>query len=86
MKKSTITPIGYGHQYESMRRYAEHLNLSGLADRSCESYYRQIRLIGEHFDCDPAKVNGSCFVHIKCVKQWAPKTIRQALVAESILQ
>ncbi len=68
-----------------MRRYAEHLILSGLADRSCECYYRQIRLIGEHFDCNPVDLEEdqlrAWFVHVKCVRQWAPKSIRQALAA-----
>ena len=47
MKRSTVNPIGYSNQHESMRRYAEHLNLVRLADRSYQGYYRQLRLIGD---------------------------------------
>ena len=85
MKKSTVNPIGYSHQHESMRRYAEHLNLVGLAERSCESYYRQIRLIAEHHKCDPAWLKQEqlrqWFVRVKCERRWAPKSLRLGLVA-----
>ena len=64
-----------------MQRFAQDLSLSGLGDRSCHSYYRQIRLISEHFDhVDPASLDEdlvrSYIIHLKSVKQWSPKTIR----------
>lgn len=69
-----------------MQRFAQDLNLRGLGDRSCHSYYRQIRLISEHFDhADPASLDEdqvrSYIIHLKSVKQWGPKTIRIFLSA-----
>lgn len=69
-----------------MQRFAQDLSLSGLGDRSCHSYYRQIRLISEHFDqVDPASLNEdpirSYIIHLKSVRQWSPKTIRIFLSA-----
>ena len=75
-------PITYSnHPFASMQRFAQDLSLSGLGDRSCHSYYRQIRLISEHFDhVDPASLDEdlvrSYIIHLKSVKQWSPKTIR----------
>ena len=80
-------PISYSsHPFESMQRFAQDLSLSGLGDRSCHSYYRQIRLISEHFDqVDPASLDEdhvrSYIIHLKSVKQWSPKTIRIFLSA-----
>ena len=80
-------PISYlTHRFVSMQRFAEDLHLRGLGDRSCYSYYRQIRLISEHFDqVDPASLNEACvrsyIIHLKSVKQWASKTIRIFLSA-----
>ena len=61
-----------------MQRFAQDLSLSGLGDRSCHSYYRQIRLISEHFDhVDPASLDEdlvrSYIIHLKSVKQWSPE-------------
>jgi hypothetical protein len=40
------------------------------------------RLLSDHFDCDPATLSESqvrdYFLHVKTVKHWKPKTIRQA--------
>jgi site-specific recombinase XerD len=80
-------PISYPtHPFESMQRFAEDLHLRGLGDRSCHSYYRQIRIISEHFDhADPASLDEdqvrSYIIHLKSVKQWNPKTIRIFLSA-----
>lgn len=64
-----------------MQRFAQDLSLRGLGDRSCHSYYRQIRLLSEHFDqVDPASLDEdlvrSYIIHLKSVKLWSPKTIR----------
>ena len=69
-----------------MQRFAQDLSLSGLGDRSCHSYYRQIRLISEHFDqIDPASLDEvrvrSYIIHLKSVKLWCPKSIRIFLSA-----
>ena len=69
-----------------MRRFAQDLHLRGLGNRSCHSYYRQIRLISDHFgQTDPASFDEDCvrsyLIHLKSVKQWAPKTIRIFLSA-----
>ena len=64
-----------------MLRFAEHLDLQGYELRTRQGYYRVMRLIGEHHGCDPEKLDEEAvrryFVHVKCEKGWAPKTIRQ---------
>lgn len=40
-----------------MEEDAKRLNLRHDAVRTCHSYYRDMRLIHEYFDCDPAKLN-----------------------------
>ena len=68
-----------------MCRYAEHLSLRGLLDWTCAAYYRDMRLVGKYHGCDPAEVNEEqlrkYFVHVKCEKCWAPKTIRQSVAS-----
>jgi site-specific recombinase XerD len=65
-----------------MRRYAELLGLRHDAARTRQAYYRQLRLIADHFGTDPAALDEArvrdYFLHVKTVKRWKPKTVRQA--------
>lgn len=66
-----------------MGRFAEYLSLRGFAFTTQQNYYRAIRLIGEFHGADPAGVDEEAlrryFVEVKCRKDWAPKSLRQAL-------
>lgn len=68
-----------------MQRFAEFLALRGFAFTTQQNYYRAIRLIGEFHSCDPAGLDEEAlrryFVHAKCDRDWAPKSLRQALAA-----
>jgi hypothetical protein len=75
-------PLEYQHRYASLRDYAQLLALRYDQSRTRHSYYRQLRLLSDHFDCDPAMLSESqvrdYFLHAKTVKHWKPKTVRQA--------
>jgi len=78
-------PVDYKHPYPSMASFADHLALSYDANRTRHSYYRQVRLIHQHFGCDPANITEAqlrdYFLFVKLKKHWKPKSIRQALAA-----
>ena len=78
-------PVDYDHPYESMARFADFLALHYDANRTRHAYYRQLRLLHEHFACDPATLTEAqlrdYFLFVKLKKHWKPKTIRQALAA-----
>jgi integrase/recombinase XerD len=79
-------PIDYEvHSYPSMKRFAELLVLRFDTSRTRHSYYRQMRLVHEFCDCDPALINEQGYrdyiLHVKTKKRWKPKTIRQAAAA-----
>jgi len=80
-----VNPIDYTHPYPSMAQYAAFLALRYDANRTRCDYYRQIRLVKDHYQCDPASITEDqlrdYFLHVKFALQWAPKTIRQALAA-----
>ena len=80
-----VNPVDYQHPYDSLARLAKALALRYDANRTRHSYYRQLRLIHQHFACDPAQLTESqlrdYFLFIKLKKQWKPKSIRQALAA-----
>ena len=80
-----VNPVDYQHPFDSMARFAKALALRYDANRTRHSYYRQLRLIHEHFACDPAQLSEpqlrDYFLFIKLKKQWKPKSIRQALAA-----
>jgi integrase/recombinase XerD len=82
-------PLDYGsHPYPSMLRYAKHLALHFDAPRTRHSYYRQVRLIHEQCGCDPSTITEEMlrdyFLHVKTVKGWKSKTIRQAAAAAKL--
>jgi site-specific recombinase XerD len=80
-----VNPVDYQHPFESMASFAQRLGLRYDANRTRHSYYRQLRLIHEHFGCDPALLTEAqvrdYFLFIKLKKQWKPKSIRQTLAA-----
>jgi len=63
-----------------MARFAQWLALRYDAVRTCHAYYRQLRLLQEHFTGDPALLTEAqlrdYFLFIKLTKQWKPKSIR----------
>lgn len=68
-----------------MLRFAEYLELQDFRHTSAANYYRALRLISEHFDCDPAELSEedlrSYFVFVRSVRKWAAKSCRQHLAA-----
>lgn len=76
------------HPYPSMRRFAEFLALRFDAPRTRHSYYRQMRLVHEFCQADPAAITEAMLrdyiLHVKTVKRWKPKTIRQAAAAAKL--
>jgi len=80
-----VNPVDYEHPHESMARFADLLALRYDANRTRHAYYRQVRLIHDHFQCDPIQLTEAqlrnYFLHVKLKKHWLPKTIRQARAA-----
>lgn len=80
-----VNPVEYQHPHDSMARFAELLALRYDANRTRHAYYRQLRLIHEHFAGDPATLTEAqlreYFLFVKLQKQWQPKSIRQARAA-----
>jgi integrase len=80
-----VNPVDYRHPYDSLARFADFLALRYDANRTRHAYYRQLRLLHEHFACDPASLTEAqlreWFLHVKLKKQWLPKSIRQARAA-----
>ena len=74
-------PLDYAHPYDSMKRLAQLLALRCDMIRTRHSYYRAVRLLREHFGCDPAALTEDqlrdCILHMKTRKLWKPKTVRQ---------
>jgi hypothetical protein len=82
-------PLDYdSHPYPSMLRFAKHLALHFDAPRTRHSYYRQLRLVHEFCQADPASITVEMlrdyFLHVKTVKRWKSKTIRQAAAAAKL--
>jgi integrase len=76
--------LHYDHLWPSMQRFAQFLALRYDSLRTRHSYYRQLRLLCEHFGCaDPALLTEdqlrAYLLHVKTVRLWKPKTMRQAL-------
>ena len=80
-----VNPVDYQHPFDSMARFANALALRYDANRTRHAYYRQLRLLHEHFACDPAQLTESqlrdYLLFVKLKKQWKPKSIRQTLAA-----
>ena len=78
-------PVDYQHPYESMGQFAKTLALRYDANRTRHAYYRQVRLLHEHFSADPTSLTEDqvreYFLFVKLQKHWKPKSIRQAVAA-----
>ena len=74
--------LTYDHAHASMGRFAKFLALRYERARTRHAYYRQLRLLAEHCGRDPATITEEAlrdyFLHVKTIKGWNPKTIRQA--------
>jgi len=81
-------PLDYDHPFASMAEFAKLLNLRHDSNRTRHSYYRDLRLLHEHFGKDPVLVSENEFrdyiLHVKNVKAWKPKTIRQTAASAKI--
>ena len=81
-------PLGYDHPYPSMAEFAKRLALRTDAARTRHSYYRDMRVLHGHFGCDPATLTEDQFrdfiLHVKTVKNWRPKTIRQTVASAKV--
>jgi hypothetical protein len=68
-----------------MRRFAQLLALRFDMVRTRHSYYRDMRLLHEHFQSDPALLTEEqlrdYILHVRTRKHWKPKTIRQTAAA-----
>ena len=78
-------PLDYDHRHPSLKRFAELLALRYDMARTRHAYYRQMRLVGDHFQADPAGLTEDqlreYLLHVKQRKQWRPKTLRQAVAS-----
>ncbi len=83
--KEYADPLHYDHAWPSMVQFARVLALRYDSLRTRHSYYRQLRLLCEHFEADPAWVTEEMLrdylLHVKTVRHWQPKSIRQAVAA-----
>lgn len=81
-------PLDYDHPYESMSEFAKLLNLRNDNNRTRHSYYRDMRLVHEHFNCDPPELSEDLFrdyiLFVKTKKLWKPKTIRQTAASAKV--
>jgi len=68
-----------------MKQYAELLALRYDATSTRKGYYRQVRLIGDHFECDPSVLPEdqvrAFILHLKHERQWKPKSLRSSAAA-----
>lgn len=82
-------PLEYdSHPYPAMRSFAELLYLRFDRPTTRHSYYRQMRLVHEFCKADPATITEEQFrnyiLHVKAVKKWKPKTIRQGVASAKL--
>ena len=86
--KDYADPLSYSHPWPSMEQFARVLALRYDSVRTRHSYYRQLRLLSEHFEGDPALLTEELLrdylLHVKTVHHWQPKTIRQALATAQV--
>ena len=83
--KKDVSPLHYNHKFASMEAFAQHLALKDVRLRTVQSYYRQMRLVCDHFGRDPKRLSQksirSYILHLKEGKGWSPSTIRQGIAA-----
>jgi integrase/recombinase XerD len=87
--RAQTDPLDYhSHPYPSMERFAGFLALRFDAPRTRHSYYRQMRLVHEFCATDPASITEEMlrdyFLHVKTVKHWKSKSIRQSAAAAKL--
>jgi len=84
--RQDVNPLDYEcHPWPSMRAFAELLTLRHDCNRTRHCYYRDMRLVHEWLGGDPALATEArlrdYFLHVRSVKQWKPKTIRQTVAS-----
>lgn len=71
-----------------MAQFARLLALRYDSLRTRHSYYRQLRLLSDYADADPALITEAMLqdylLHVKTVRLWKPKTVRQALATAQL--
>ena len=71
-----------------MADFARLLTLRYDANRTRHAYYRDMRLLHEHYGCDPATLGEDqlrdYLLYVKTEKLWKPKTIRQTLASAKL--
>ena len=84
-RRQRDNPLTYDHPYPSMAEFAKRLALRTDTNRTCYSYYRNMRLIHEHCGFDPELITQEqlrdYILHVKTVKGWRPRTIRQTVAS-----
>jgi integrase/recombinase XerD len=84
-RRQRQNPLTYDHPWPSMAEFAKRLALRTDTNRTCCAYYRNVRLIHEHCACDPELITQDqlrdYILHVKTVKGWRPKTIRQSVAS-----
>ena len=67
-------PVEYAHRYPLMEEFAKFLALKYDANRTRHAYYRDMRLMHEHFETDPAQLIEEqvrdYFLHVKIEKEF----------------
>jgi site-specific recombinase XerD len=83
--KKDLNPLSYKHKYASLGEFAEHLNLKDVRLRTVQSYYRQMRLVSEHFGANPKGLSQrqirGYVLYLKQEKGWSGSSIRQAIAS-----
>lgn len=68
-----------------MKQFAELMALRYDATSTRRGYYRQVRLVGDHYACDPSTLAEdqirAFFLHLKTERNWKPKTLRSSAAA-----
>jgi len=81
-------PLDYDHPWPSMKAFAELLVLRYERARTRHAYYRDMRLVHEWLGGDPALGTEprirDYLLHVRAVKQWKPKTIRQTVASARV--
>lgn len=83
-----VDPLDYDHPWPAMAEFAKRLALRHDDNRTRHTYYRAMRLVHEFCKCDPALITQDQFrdyiLHVKTVKGWKPKTIRQTVACAKL--
>ena len=68
-----------------MAAFARHINLKAVALRTVQAYYRQIRLLRDHYAGDPKRLSRreveQYLLHLKLERGWSASSLRQAIAA-----